>query len=1337
MTETGRTVPPSAAAALHSRVTGFSADRALQIAVLCYQLLGAGILVASVFLAITWIRQPFLGALFDRSYVVTRAAPTGDSAAWDLFRQDVQAGDQLLSANSGSLRTIGDLRRLTDGFLPGDKISIGLRRTGGQGRTFQATLTAFPTLDTISYIVLPLIASLLCLAMSLSVSGLRAHQAAGRAFSLFSGSLSISYSTFFNSLSTHTLTYAWIVGAGIGAAALVDLAVSFPGGSPSALPRRYARGAAYLVALGLVVWAGAAGPIAQQLPALQWMYAYVGLTIIAYAVIGLYRAVWARSPIVKAQGRTSLAATLLSAGPLAGWFALAPPHALTFTPLWLVPSLILPLALWYALARGRFMIPLGWRRQSMTYLPLSVMVVGAYGLVVTGIGLLFRAAMPATSPLWIGGVIFVLAVLLEPMRRRLQDRIDHTFFLGTRASTVSENLGKQLADAPDLATMSSVLRQTIRAALAANPIHIFVYDAFSEQFTALPDEGNRRSSDVRFAAKGALAKYLDGEPLPLVVDDAGLPPALQTDHARITLLGTRLIVRLGGRQKLAGWLAVGPRLSGEPYTPRDLGLLQSIADRASSVIRRVQDRADLERRLQETGALTRLAQAVNITLEYDDVLELIYAQTSRIIPLADLHLTLFDPNRGSFQLAFAVEDNKRLPASENPALPADLGLAPAVIRDGHSILASDYVTECRSRGVPPTSDRIFSWMGTPLKAGAESIGALSVGSRDPAITYTAAHLGLLQAIADQAAGAIVKARLLRESQESAGQLGKLNDIARQLASTLELESLLHNIVEGSASVLDCEACILYLVDDPPSSLTVRASAGEIPPGVVGQRHPLGTGIAGRAATTGKAVIDNHVRQDGADALVASGIGFTAQTILAAALQVQDRNIGVLEVINRRDGLPFIEQDQALLTALAGQAAVAVENVRLYTLTDRELAARVEELSIMQRIDRELNASLDSERAMRTTLEWALRQTDAEAGLIGMLDDSGLRVVAQAGYGQALDGATPLSVAQRLPGFQSAVESGAPQQVDLGAASGGGLLPGSGYQTLIPVRREASVIGLLVLEGTGSPREDLSFLSRLSDHAAIAISNAQLYDELRRANTAKSEFVSLVAHELKNPMTSIKGYAELLAAGTTGPITEIQSSFLETIRTNIERMSTLVSDLNDNSKIEAGQLRLDFKAVDLAGLIDESLRSSRRQFEEKAQTIQLALPNTLPGVWADQTRLGQVLTNLISNANKYTPEGGLLFIGAEAAPNQWDPDGARQVVHVWLKDNGIGISREDESRVFQKFFRSEDPQARAAPGAGLGLNITRSLVEMQGGRIWFESQHREGTTFHFTVPVAEA
>jgi len=304
---------------------------------------------------------------------------------------------------------------------------------------------------------------------------------------------------------------------------------------------------------------------------------------------------------------------------------------------------------------------------------------------------------------------------------------------------------------------------------------------------------------------------------------------------------------------------------------------------------------------------------------------------------------------------------------------------------------------------------------------------------------------------------------------------------------------------------------------------------------------------------------------------------------------------------------------------------------------------------------------------------------------------------------------------------------------------GGLLKGSKSQMIIPIRREESTMGVLMLEAMDDQpySSDLvEFLSRLIDHAAIAISNASLYAEVQQANIAKSEFVSFVSHELKNPMTSIKGYSELLSAGAVGPINEAQSNFLETIHNNVERMRTLVSDLADVSRIEAGRLRLDFAAINLKEMSEEVARSLRRLVESKNQTLELLIPEDLPGLWGDRTRVVQVLTNLVSNSCKYTQEEGKVIVAAEAVDNQWDPEGAPKVVHVWVKDNGIGISEEDQKNIFQKFFRSEDPKTREAPGTGLGLNITRSLVEAQGGKIWFESAFREGTTFHFTVPVAE-
>jgi signal transduction histidine kinase len=345
-------------------------------------------------------------------------------------------------------------------------------------------------------------------------------------------------------------------------------------------------------------------------------------------------------------------------------------------------------------------------------------------------------------------------------------------------------------------------------------------------------------------------------------------------------------------------------------------------------------------------------------------------------------------------------------------------------------------------------------------------------------------------------------------------------------------------------------------------------------------------------------------------------------------------------------------------------------------------------------------------------------------------------MAQQGYEDVLAEGEDVHLPLELPALRSAVESGQPNQISLVSNGAKGILPSAHTQIIVPIRREARVIGLLLLESTSDSQSNLAFLNNLSDSAAIAISNAQLYDEIQRANLAKSEFVSFVAHELKNPMTSIKGYSELLAAGSVGQINEMQANFLGTIRSNVERMSALVSDLNDNAKIEAGRLRLEYKPVDVPDVVEDVVRSAKRQVDDKRQSIELRLPPQLPPVWADRLRVGQVLTNLVSNAHKYSPEGGKIFVGAESTSNQWDPGGAKQVVHLWVKDDGIGIGVEDQAKIFQRFFRSEDSKAREAPGTGLGLNITKSLVEMQGGRIWFDSEFRKGTTFHFTVPIAE-
>jgi signal transduction histidine kinase len=327
----------------------------------------------------------------------------------------------------------------------------------------------------------------------------------------------------------------------------------------------------------------------------------------------------------------------------------------------------------------------------------------------------------------------------------------------------------------------------------------------------------------------------------------------------------------------------------------------------------------------------------------------------------------------------------------------------------------------------------------------------------------------------------------------------------------------------------------------------------------------------------------------------------------------------------------------------------------------------------------------------------------------------------------------------LPALSRAVFSGQTQQLDASKIRNGEvLLRNAESQIVIPIRREAEVIGLLMLESKTNERyeqESEDFLTRLTDHAAIAISNAQLYSEVQRANIAKSDFVSFVSHELKTPMTSIKGYAELLSAGAVGQISDAQNDFLQTIRNNITRMATLVSDLADVSRIEAGRLHLDFSSESMHNIADEVVRTTQAMIDEKHHQLVMDIPEDLPNIWGDRNRLLQVITNLVSNAYKYTPEDGKITIRARETDNQWDPEGSPKVVHLEVIDTGIGIKPEDQAKIFTQYFRTDEGKD-TAPGTGLGLNITRYLVEMQGGKIWFESAFGEGTNFQFTIPVAE-
>ncbi len=227
-----------------------------------------------------------------------------------------------------------------------------------------------------------------------------------------------------------------------------------------------------------------------------------------------------------------------------------------------------------------------------------------------------------------------------------------------------------------------------------------------------------------------------------------------------------------------------------------------------------------------------------------------------------------------------------------------------------------------------------------------------------------------------------------------------------------------------------------------------------------------------------------------------------------------------------------------------------------------------------------------------------------------------------------------------------------------------------------------------------------------------------------ADLTKTEFISTVSHELRTPMTSIKGYADLMLIGAAGAVNENQQRFLSVIKSNADRLSILVNDLLDISRIESGRVKLELRPLAVESLLEAAVASLRSKFEEKHLTVQVALPEgDVLRVQADRDRVIQILTNLVSNAYQYTPTGGGVTLSAHEAG---------EFVQIDVADTGIGISPENQSKVFERFYRVDDPDVNESPGTGLGLAIVKSLVEMHEGHIWLQSEVGKGTTFSFTL-----
>ena len=571
-----------------------------------------------------------------------------------------------------------------------------------------------------------------------------------------------------------------------------------------------------------------------------------------------------------------------------------------------------------------------------------------------------------------------------------------------------------------------------------------------------------------------------------------------------------------------------------------------------------------------------------------------------------------------------------------------------------------------------------------------------------------------------------------DSQQA--RLAALYEVSSRLGTSLDLSEVLNQVMDAIIQLTGAERGFLMLFDPASNDLQTVAARNVDQKTIDSHSRKISRTVVERAISTGEGVLTNNAQEDERFSGQQSVVGYQLRSIMCAPLRARNQILGAVYVDNRLMSGVFSKDDIDLLVTFTNQAAIAIDNARLFTQTDQALARRVEELSLFQQIDQQLNKALDLNRVLSLALDWAISHTEADGGSIGLLeeveDSDGEQVLRLQVY-KGPQNLEDLSVVPTTHPVlaEVMVKDDVVTTLDITSETAIDNHPGAA-QIAVPIRNDGVITGLIVLknqEENTLTAEDIDFVKRLSDRAAVAIKNSRLYEDIQALNQAKSDFISIVTHELRLPMTSIKGYTDLLLSGMTGPLTDQQQQFLEVVKRNLGRMSDLIRDLSEINHLDTGRMTFEKRDFDFDAAIEEVVDSWTERITSRGQTLTIEKADDIPPVYADPKRVGQVLSNLVSNAHKYTPDDGKITI-------RLTPIDANLQVEVI--DTGLGISEENQVKLFTQFFRAEDEAVREQAGWGLGLSIVKRMVEAQSGEIWFESVYGEGSTFAFTVPLAK-